>query len=129
MNQTQRNYLKDRVNSLRNQKCYEIREKHTTDGVRLTNKQRYAALKDGTAKLRPWKEMGSTDRGRSALSLGECFVFPGERRQFFDAKKANAEVEKLDREVTALVDEIMVGDEPTALKMLRDFEKKHASKS
>lgn len=130
MNQTQRNYIVSRVSKITLQKDIELRDKLVvrTPGVQLSASQKYDAIKKGEYKLKP--KSTALNRGcisRFGLEVDNVFVFPAESEEKTDSKAYEKAAKKLYAAKRALVDEVMVGDNEQALKLLRAFEKKHGS--
>lgn len=127
MNQTQRNYIVSRVEQITRVKDNELKQKLVvkTPGVTLTPEQEYDAIKRGEYKLKP--KHRAMKKGGRWPNVRDWFEFPCECPPKEDRKAYEKASKKLHAEKQALIDEVMVGDNEQALKLLRAFEKKHGS--
>lgn len=119
MNQQQRKYTQKRMDEMFMQVTHKLRNKHTTDSVRLEREDLYKQIKDGTAKLKPKTE--ALSRSYNNPNVKDFFNFTGEVDGGFDADAYNKEIAKYRKALDKAKDEVMLGDSATAMKLLADF--------
>lgn len=117
MNQTQLRYARQRADSLYQDKIKTISAKYTTAAVRFNADEILAALKTGNFIIKE-----PTARGAYIGYLRDYIEFPGETRETKNIEAINKELGALKATFTALMDELILGDNEAALKMLKAFE-------
>lgn len=107
MNQQQKKYLLNRVDSICFQKRKEAKEKYKLEVKTLDNVEKYDLLKKGKV---PLQDVSKVTIYRSS-SLDVFFDFSKfEQRNLYDLEKLNAADTKIIKEATKIKDKIMLGD-------------------
>lgn len=107
MNQQQKKYLLNRVDSICSQKRKEAKEKYKLEVKTLNNVEKYDLLKKGKV---PLQDVSKITIYRSS-SLDVFFDFSKfEQRNSYDLEKLNAADTKILKEETKIKDKIMLGD-------------------
>jgi hypothetical protein len=114
MNATQLKYARQRAEAIRNARLADLRKKHTTDSISLTLEQRLDALRSGAFTVNPSKVR--YDHWYNAVE------FMGERDHAFNQEAFDAEKVELEEAYRKLEDELVLGDNDTALALLKEFE-------
>ena len=112
MNQTKLKYVRERAQAIYNRKQEQVRDKYRAD--KMTVEEKVEALQKGEFTIKVPEE--SYNRS-SWVSYVE---FNAEPRANKNAM--NDELEKLREQYIALKDELILGDEVEALKLLKAFE-------
>ena len=116
MNQQQRKYSVSRVEEIFLLKSEELREKHTKEGKTLSGEEKVKALKSGKFKIKP--DIKNLD---SYSYITRVFDFTGEKKSVFNQALFDKEVKTLRKEKSKILDEIMLGDEENALRLIKEF--------
>ena len=106
MNQSQRNYLQSRIDSIKRKKESEINKKYPTD---LSFEKKYALIKAGKVKLKPLSDISHW------TNLDNAYDFSAWSPNVTKNAKAK---EKLELEVQKTEDKIMLGSEEEAINLL-----------
>ena len=114
MNQQQRKYARERVEQIFKSASDDLRKKHTTQAVRLTEKQKIAALKKGEFKVL------NTARNRCGY-LSEFVSFDAEKEKTVSIE-LNPALKKLENKKNAVLDKIMLAESEEALKAIEKFQ-------
>lgn len=121
MNQQQTKHARERIESIANAKCAEIKAKFEYKGSSLTIKQKTDQIRNGKAKLKSGYD--ADDYGR----LENAFIFEGEEKEQNLREKAEAKVvaeqAKIIAKMEELIDELILGDASEVLQKIREFEK------
>ena len=115
MNQQQIRYVSKRANEILSQKQKDIREKHTTKAVQIDVKDKLKALETGTFTI----NKTPLDKGYGWQS---CIVFPGEVLGDTDREAITKDTQKLQEIFNKLMDELILGDNEVAMKLLKELE-------
>ena len=113
MNKSQQNYLKQRINQIRSDKEKDLKEKYDS---KLTHEQKYAMVKNGTAKLLPLHHQSTYNHEEYDFDFSS---FEVDAKEVPEYKRAIA---KLDHKAQEIKDEIMLGDCEKATQLLKEFE-------
>jgi hypothetical protein len=103
MNQTQVKYARQRAQEIYGDKRKDLEDRHRTNGVQLDIKQRLKAVAD------------------CEITIEEPTAFQGPHQWSYQIS-FEAEAKKLKTSFNALLDELMLGDNQEALKLLKAFE-------
>lgn len=114
MNQAQLKYARQRAEEIRAIKFAEINKKYTTPATILSEDQRIEALKKG--------EFTIVDKPSTYANWTSRIKFNAEVKGGLDLKAASEEQQKVHKAFTKLMDELMLGDNEQALKLLAAFE-------
>lgn len=118
MDKQQRKYALDRVQEILNEKVHQVKIKNTVTPVVFTAARRIEMIKSGEAVIK----QNHVPRGESSnFYLTDLYEFPGERAQLVDTVTINVEVAKLKAQATAITDQLMLGTEEEALRLLKEF--------
>lgn len=116
MNQVQLKYARERANDIYQRRCASIRTKYTEPEVVLTPAQKTKALKDGKFKV---KDTIST----YSHYLEDYVILEGVKPLTRDEVKIKAETDALAKEYRKVTDELVLGDQEEALKLIKAFDK------
>ena len=116
MNQTQVKYARQRAQEIYSDKRKDLEDRHRTNGVQLDIKQRLKAVADGEITIAE----PSASQGPHQWSYQ--ISFNAEKQPSFDKDTYEAEAKKLKTSFNALLDELLLGDNQEALKLLKAFE-------
>ena len=120
MNQTKTKYALERVNQIFNAKLDRIRTDCTKGEDGPSVEMRATLIKQGKVKIKP-----SVTKINKYTDVCEVFDFSKfETKTVFDEKKYNEKVNKLTIEMETIKDEIVLGDEEKALRLLEKFSEK-----
>lgn len=114
MNQTQLKYAKERVLKIYNSKAKEITVKFTTPAVTLTTDQKMSALKKGDFTVKS-QALGQSNLWYNLIDFGETYAK-------VDTAGRDAALKELNNKFEQLMDELVLGDNETALAMIKEFE-------
>jgi hypothetical protein len=117
LNSTQVKYARERAKEIYDTRHQAVVDRHTTPAIELTSDEKLVALRTGEFEVRA--EPGRYGRGRTYLS--DYVIFPAERERSVDQKAINIEVAALSAEYTSLVEQLVLGDNAEALKLLSKF--------
>lgn len=118
MNKSEKDYAFKRVSSICRRKESAIKSKFPKANICLTKREKVASIKSGKAKLKK-----NIDYSSYRLEIEDVFEWP-KKADIENAKKlVNIEISSLHKHTTKVKDEIMLGDEEKALKLIREFEK------
>ena len=120
MNQQQRKYAKERIESLVLERLGAINKKHTAPAVTLTKEQRFKAFKKGEYKIKP----GVKPEISNYTAVSDIIDFNGERKSASNHIKINEITKKINLEHQKIMDELMLGDCEKALELIKKFESK-----
>ena len=112
LNKGQIEYAAGRINGASREKKAVIEKKLTT-GTPLTNKRRADLIRQGKVKL----SKGITEI-TNYTDVTDAFDF-SKFDEKLDSKKYNAECKKIDNEMAALMDELILGDTEQAFKIIK----------
>lgn len=118
MNTHQQRYAIKRIDEIETRKANEIRAKHTTPGKSVTNSELNKLLKAGKLPLRKDLKFVRTYDLKNIFDLSGLIS-----DATTDQDKVSEEKERLNKLATAIRDEIVLGDEEKARKMIEDFSK------
>lgn len=115
MNQAQLKYARARAERVFRDRKDAIAAKHTTPAVRLSDVEKLDALKAGAFKI---------DKKAEGLRYGweRGVVFNGERDRKVNQPAIERETAELTEAYRKLEDELVLGDNETALALLKAFE-------
>lgn len=113
MNQTQLKYAKERAEGIFKRAKENLKTKHTVPAFRLSREERFQALEQGHFKI---------DRGLTRHHLEDQIIFFAENNQEFNQIAHDADLAKLTLDYNKLLDELVLGDNQEALKLLQAFE-------
>jgi len=123
MNQQQKKYALKRIETIRDEKVKATRGKAKYEAERFTDRERFEAFKKGEYKMRP----GVTEIGGWTDLVKVC-VFKDEeniKKIELANSKIKRDIEKKVREIVNeadnVADEVMLGDEKEALRLIRAF--------
>lgn len=116
MNQVQLKYARERAHDIYQRRCAVIRTKYTEPEVVLTPTQKVKAPKDGKFKI---KDTVST----YSHYLEDYVILEGAKSLTRDEVKIKAETAVLDKEYRKVTDELVLGDQEEALKLIKAFDK------
>lgn len=123
MNQTQRNYIRKRVDGILQTKTAEARIKLTTKAITLTNLDRVQLIRNKKVKMRAESELELKTMGTYGVSLNTVFDFSKyETRGGIDQAAIQKAIKILGAKANSINDEVMLGDSKEALKLIEDFE-------
>ena len=120
MNQTQKNYMKKRVEGIRRIKESEIRKHFTTKAVQLTHKEMRNLIRKREVKMFPESKIKENYNGGYINSVFDFSKYT--TKQKFEQKKCNEVMKRFNAQSNALLDEIMLGDCEAALDMIKELE-------
>jgi hypothetical protein len=120
MNQTQKNYIKNRVVAIKRAKEMEIRKKYTTEGKSLTGVEMISLIRNGKVKMLPESEVKVHYNGGYINSIFDFSKYV--TKQKFAKANYDAEMKKLNKLANRLLDEVMLGDCEAALDMIAELE-------
>lgn len=115
MNQTQLKYARERANKIFKEKEVALTNKYTTPAKTLTTDQKLEALKAGDFKIVKSTKGSYNRMWWNDVDFGETFAV-------IDVEKRDPELAELRKKFEALTDELVLGDNETALQLLKDFE-------
>lgn len=119
MNQMQKTYAMNRVNEIAGQRRVKSQNKHTTKTKYLALDKRLSLIRTGKVKLN-----AKCNAGTNNPSITVAFDFSKyENKGSIDWDKVSKEMEPIEEECLRIKDQIMLGDEAEALKMIIKFEK------
>ena len=121
MNQTQKNYILSRLDSIVRVKLQAIKEAHTTPAIVLNFEERLKALETHAFVV---KLEGLETHKIPNYSIKKYITFDAEQDQKVDQKTIDKETDMIKKEQVKTADSIMLGDSDHALKVLASFEKK-----
>lgn len=122
MNQTQKNYIRKRVEGMLQTKISDARVKLTVKAERLTNRQRVRMIQDGEVKMKPKRELDNIN-GIYGANLDTVFDFSKyETKGGLDNTAYQAGIKKLRAKANSINDKVMLGDSEEALKLIEEFE-------
>lgn len=110
MNQSQLKYARNRAEELLKAKESAITKKYTTEAISLSNDEKIEAILTGSFEV---------NKGDGWWYNRINF---SETPRKIDTDKRNLEVNKLRAHFTKIMDELVLGDNIEALKMLQEFE-------
>jgi hypothetical protein len=113
MNQTQVKYARARAEALFKTRTAAIKAKHTTPAVKLTQAEKFDALRAGQFTIAP---------ENSRYGWSDCVVFTAARDETVDQDAIDREQAALAAAYRTLEDELVLGDNEQALALLRAFE-------
>lgn len=116
MNQTQSKYAQNRLIRLNNDKTASITKKYTVPAVSLSVEEKISAIKNGLYTL-------AAESGYRDDSLDSRLRFQGNKSSYITDEGVQA-LKDLTKEYNKAMDELVLGDEVTALSLLRAFESK-----
>jgi len=116
MNQTQIKYARQRAEAIFSDKSKALEIKHNTKGVSLTIKERLDALMDGDFSIKEPSDYQGAHQWHYQV------VFDAEKPAVFDRDSYEKDHKELKTAFNALMDELMLGDNQEALKLLKAFE-------
>lgn len=116
MNQTQLKYATERAKAIYSARLGSLTFKHTVPRVKFSTKERLDAIAKGEFTLRPY-DLDHYHRGIDAY-----FVFDGERDELVDRAGLDDALSSLKADFDRLMDELVLGDNHTALALLEAFE-------
>jgi hypothetical protein len=115
MNQSQMKYARQRAEEIKTKKLQDISTKYTTPAVTLTTEQRIKALKAGEYTI-------DNKQINSGYYWYNAIKFNGDTPRTIDTEKAAKEHAKVKETFTKLMDELILGDNEEALRLLVAFE-------
>lgn len=122
MNQTQRNYIRKRVDGILQTKTAEARIKFTTNAIMLTNLERIRLIRNKKVKMRPESELDKIV-GTYGINLNTVFDFSKhETKGGTDQVAIQKATKTLRAKANSINDKVMLGDSGEALKLVEDFE-------
>lgn len=125
MNASQIKYAKNRAEAILSIKMRDIQDKFHAKTVLLSNEQKVQALRDGKFTIleeAPLKYSASGGYAyRSEKNWYNMVQFTDETS--FDSEGLQTAQKELKEKFTKLMDELMLGDNEEALKLLADFER------
>lgn len=113
MNQTQLRYARQRAQEMLEDKQKTLRAKHLTKAVQFTVDDKIQAIKDGRYEL--------TRRG-GIHSLEYNIKFPEETPSRLDQEAFDKEYAPVLKAFNTMMDELVLGDNEVALKLMKAFE-------
>lgn len=116
MNQMQIRYTQKRAQEILNRKLTALKEKFTTQEVSMTSTEKLKALESGDF---------TTDFSKSKRMYQPwhyCIKFNKEIPSVFDSQAYDKEAKRVQRKYDELNDELVLGDNQEALKLLAKFE-------
>lgn len=138
MNQTQRNYAIERVKRAAYQKARALEDEQHRSPPPPTLDDVHDALKSGKAKLKSKKALQDLMKERNRyggkqnpikLTLDDAFTgLPKPKAKKIDSDTLDKKRNEIYDRLQVVTDEIMLGDETKAMKMIADFEKELAKK-
>lgn len=114
MNQVQVKYARTRAEEIKRDKLLKLQQEHTVEAVTLTTEQKIEALKKG--------EVTFITPINQYATWYNCIKFNAESRGYVDTVKINEGKIKINVAFTKLMDELVLGDNEEALKLLAAFE-------
>lgn len=119
MNQTQIKYARERANAIYTRKQNDLRKLYTTEAKLLSTDEKLKALKAGAFTIVPQKDRNDSGFRRSwdNFVLFTDEIKGGLNTDAFEKAKA-----KLDADFTRINDELVLGDNEQALKLLEAFD-------
>lgn len=123
MNQTQRNYIRKRVEGILNTKTSEARFKLTKKAIMLTNRERVRLIQKGEVKMVSQRELDKLN-GNYGVSLNTVFDFSKyETKGGMDQVVYQKATNTLRAKANSINDKVMLGDSEEAMKLIEEFEK------
>lgn len=120
MNQQQKKYVLQELNSNYNNTKQLIRDKHTTPEVKLNTLEKHEALQNMEVTLKEKHELDDSYYTREGIY--NYFTFHAEKEEVFDKESYAEDVKELDAVFKKAEREVMLGDSSEALKLLEQFE-------
>lgn len=118
MTKSEKDYALKRVRDICRDKESAIKEKYPKTNKRLTNKEKVALIKSGKATLKK-----DIDYAPYRLEINDIFEWPVNNKIEKTLAQMNKEISSLNKHAIKVKDEIMLGDNARALKLIREFEK------
>ena len=118
MNQTQREYLRERIRNITNSKVSKLEAKYTTKGIAVTNKAKWGLILDRTVKP---KKSAKINTYHTSYYLEDLYDF-SEYEDKVDNKKLKPALAKLRAKSQDVRDRAMLGDCDQAIKLLAELE-------
>lgn len=116
MNQTQLKHALGRAAAILKLRTERLKVAHTVPAVKLSTQERLQALRDGAFTV------VDVPPGSYRAYLSDFLAFNAERDEAFDKDAHDAALAELTKAYNTLVDELVLGDNQTALVLLRAFE-------
>ncbi len=116
MNQQQRKYALERVTNITNEIVSKIRQKYTEPSIRLTFKEKLNALRDGEFEV-------TNNTYSYPDNISTYLIFTAEKDGNYDKELADSEIFSILKEASVIKDQIMLGEEEEALRLLTAFAK------
>lgn len=124
MNQQQKNYAMNRVDSILEKKTSKIsREKFKTKAKELNNLQMIELIRSGKVKLKS-KDKIIKMRSWDTDSIKHVFDFSKYiTKEIFDHEGYNKKINPYVKEAQKIKDQLMLGDAEEAIRLINKFEK------
>lgn len=119
MNVQQQKYALERVSSINKRLMSELRNKHTTPAIKVSGKEQLKLIKQGKVKFN--KSITEVGYYTKVEQLYDFSKFKSPEK--LDEKKYKPESDKLRVKYDQVRDEIVLGDEEQALKLIQAFSK------
>jgi hypothetical protein len=121
MNQTQKVYIRKRIEGILQSKLAELRKKLTVQPKTLSPREKIDMIYTGKVKLKPRKDVPLNVS--SSLYVTHLYDFTKyETRGGIDQEKFSKIYKTLKKEADTIIDNVMLGDAEEALKLIQNFE-------
>jgi len=121
MNQTQKMYIRKRIEGILQSKATELRKKLTVPTKTLSPREKVEMIYTGKIKLRPRKDVPLNSS--SSLYINYLYDFSKyETRGGMNQEEYNKKFKLLTNKANTIIDNVMLGDAEEALKLISDFE-------
>lgn len=117
MNQSQLKYARERVTAIKNDKLNKIRTKHTVAAKTLDTEGKLKALQSGAFTV----ETNSL-KSNNSYYWYNYVKFNDEIYSSFNQKEYDKERSEVEAKYTKLMDELVLGSNEEALKLIQEFE-------
>lgn len=121
MNQTQRKYARERVEAIASRARENVQKHYTTPGNSLSATERFKEFKAGRFKIKK-----GVDSVNTYTDVCDIVEFDKETKTKKNTVKIQKETEQINTALNKVIDEIMLGDNEKALKLIEAFDKKYS---
>lgn len=123
MNQQQRKYAQERIDTLATRKVEAIKAANTSAAVVLTGADKLKLVKAGTVKIKEDMKASDFEGGRYNYVTNFFDFSKHEKDAVYNEAKAKPLIDKVVKAAQLAKDEIMLGEESQALAAIKAFEK------
>jgi hypothetical protein len=122
MNQTQKKYAIERINTILHRKLADVKQRFITKGKKLTYEERLQLIRSKKVWLKTEKALIGK-RSYDLNDIDDVFDFSKyEYASTLDQNGYDKIADKIEKKATLIKDHIMIGSASEALKMIEDFQ-------